>query len=289
MPSCTDDDRHRLLRAAAATLPGETARLDAEILLAHVLGLERLAMLGGREPVGAAQAARFDTLLARRRRHEPIAYIIGQREFWSLDLRVTPDVLIPRADSETLIVAALESGARPATILDLGTGSGALLLAALSQWPQAWGLGVDRSAAALRVARDNAQRLGFGDRAHFVRGDWGRALGARFDLILCNPPYVEAAAELGPDVADHEPATALFAGPDGLDAYREILPRLSGLLTDGGMAIVEFGVGQEAPLMALAAGQGLGTRLRHDLGGRPRALILSCRDAAGVGKGLLSL
>lgn len=278
-------NRSTLLRTTAATLPGDTPRLDAELLLAHVLGVDRLVMLAGREPVTPAQAARFAALAARRRRHEPIAYIIGAREFWSLDLRVTPDVLIPRADSETLIEAALESGVKPATILDLGTGSGALLLAALSEWPAARGLGVDRSGGAIAVARENARRLGMAARARFVRGNWADSLVGKFDLILCNPPYVEQDAPLAPDVAAYEPASALFAGADGLDAYRILLPEVRRLLADGGVAIFEFGAGQAEALVALAADQGLAATLRRDLGGHQRALILSCCDAAGVGKG----
>lgn len=277
-------NRSTLLRTAAATLPGDTPRLDAEILLAHVLGVERMTMLAGAEPIGAEHAARFEELLARRRRHEPIAYITGTREFWSLDLRVTPDVLIPRADSETLIEAALASGVRPATILDLGTGSGALLLAALVEWPEAFGVGIDRSAGALAVARANAESVGVGARAAFLRANWGDALGERFDLILCNPPYVEADAALAPDVARHEPSSALFAGSDGLDVYRILLPRLPDLLSDGGVAIVEFGAGQDGWLAAYAAELGFFPQFRCDLGGRPRAMILCDKEHTGVGK-----
>lgn len=273
-------DRHALIRAAAATLPGDTPRLDAELLLAHAMGMDRLSMLAGSGPVPAEAVTRFEALLARRRAHEPVALIRGVREFWSLELAVTPDVLVPRPDSETLVEAAIEAfGARaPATILDLGTGSGALLLAALSHWPGARGLGIDRSSAALAVALGNAGRLGLAHRAEFRCLDWTRAgwlesLG-RFDLLLANPPYVPECAELAPEVAGHEPAGALFAGPDGLDDHRILLPAVPALLAPGGVAVFEFGAGQAEPLMALAAGLGLGARVRADLAGRLRAIVL---------------
>ena len=255
-------------------LPGDTPRLDAELLLAHALGESRLEMLAGREPIEQAAQQRFAALLERRRLHEPVAYIMEEREFWSLLLRVTPDVLVPRADSETLIVAALESGIAPRRILDLGTGSGALLLAALSEWPEALGVGVDRSFAALMIARENARRLRLDDRALFIAGDWGNALAGRFDLLLCNPPYVETAADLAPDVVEYEPYGALFAGTDGLDEYCRLLPEVRSLLTPGGVAIFEFGAGQEQALARLAGESGLEATFRADLSGKPRAIIL---------------
>ena len=202
------DDVATVLRAATTRLAeaSDTPWLDAELLLAHALGLSREALLLGatRRPVPEA----FEALIARRLRHEPIEYIIGQKEFWGLTLRVTPDVLIPRPDSETLIDAALGlfKGRRaPQNILDLGTGSGALLLAALSEWPEARGVGVDASAAALDVARGNAAALDLAERACFQQGDWCAGLSGPFDLILCNPPYIETTAPLAPNVRDHEP------------------------------------------------------------------------------------
>jgi release factor glutamine methyltransferase len=280
-------DARTLIRAAAATLSGATPRLDAELLLAHVLGESRADMLVRNPPVAADAAAHFDRLLTRRRTHEPVAYILERQEFWSLDLWVTPDVLIPRPDSETVIEAAIAhlKGHPPARILDLGTGSGALLLAALSEWPGAFGVGVDRSAAAIDVARGNAGRHGFSGRAGFVVGDWAAALGGRFDLILCNPPYVEDAADLMPDVAQFEPASALYAGADGLADYRRLLPEMPRLLGDGGVALFEFGTGQAAALTAMGQALGFTATVTHDLGGRPRVLALVRVPSYGLGKG----
>jgi release factor glutamine methyltransferase len=267
-------DSAALLRAAAATLPGETPRLDAELLLAHLLGCDRLELLARPRPVPDEALARFRTLLARRRAHEPVAYLVGRREFWSLDLEVTPDVLIPRPDSETLIEAAREAlaGRPPGRILDLGTGSGALLLAALSLWPAATGLGVDRSAAALAVARRNARRLGLEPRAGFREGDWGRGLDGPFDLVLANPPYVPDGAALAFDVRGFEPHGALFAGHDGLDAMRRLLPDVARLTAPGGVALIEFGEGQAGDVLALGAQAGLDGAVHQDLGGRPRCV-----------------
>ncbi|WP_419816543.1 peptide chain release factor N(5)-glutamine methyltransferase [Glacieibacterium sp.] len=253
------------LRVAATRI----GRLDAEVLLAHLLGTTRLAMLmaGDRVIDGIA----FDALVARRAMGEPVAYITGSREFWSLDLAVTPDVLIPRPDSETLIeVAIAHFGARaPATILDLGTGSGALLLAALSVWPEATGVGLDISEPALAVARGNAARLGIP--ASFAVGSWG-GTGAAHDLILCNPPYIAASVELPRDVVDWEPAGALFAGADGLDDYRAIAPALAAQLAPGGIACIEIGhdQGESAALLFRAAG--MKVELHRDLAGLPRCL-----------------
>lgn len=266
-----------MVRAAARLASvSPTPRLDAELLLAHALGVSREALL-----LGAARDVppSFEPLVRRRLAHEPVAYITGVKHFWTLELRVTPDVLIPRPDTETLIEAAIAyfAGRAPATVLDLGTGSGALLLAALDQWPGAWGLGVDRSAAALGVARGNAERLGFAERACFVQASWADAIDARFDLILCNPPYIEAGAELIPDVAEHEPGAALYAGPDGLDAYRAIAPQLPRLLAPGGMAALEIGKGQREAVARLLQAEGLTVRARRDLAGIDRCLI-AARD-----------
>ncbi len=267
-------DRHALLRAAAASLPGETPRLDAEYLLAAAMGVGRLDMLAGFGAFSSEAADRFESWLERRREFEPVAHILGEREFWSLDLKVTPDVLVPRPDSETLIVDALAAGVKPQRILDLGTGSGALLLAALAEWPDATGLGIDRSVAALAVARENAARVGMSGRAEFREGDWADGIGERFDLILCNPPYIVDGTELMPDVARYEPHGALFGGADGLDPYRKLFPDLQNLLSTGGIAIFEFGVGQATALSEMAKTSGLESRLALDLAGRERAIRL---------------
>lgn len=262
----------------------QIARLDAEVLLAHLMGLDRLEML--RDPDREVpHTNRFAGMVERRMRNEPVAYITGTREFWSLQLMVTPATLIPRPDSETLISEALRvlAGRPPKRILDLGTGSGALLLAALSEWPQATGVGIDCSPDALGLARANAAALGLATRADIRSGDWAHGLlDERFDLVLCNPPYIKEGADLMPDVAEHEPAGALFGGPDGLTAYRRLLPDMPRLLEEGGVALFEFGVGQADALVAMAGGEGLCAEVANDLSGRPRVLLV--RSAKALGK-----
>jgi release factor glutamine methyltransferase len=253
----------------------DTPRLDAELLMAHALGVPRDELL--MQHLDAAVPDAFEALVTRRLGHEPVAYITGMRGFWSIDLAVGPGVLIPRPDSEALIEAAIgHFGARaPATVLDLGTGPGTLLLAALDQWPDARGLGVDRSDEALDYARGNAERLGMADRAEFRAGDWAAGIDARFDLILCNPPYIGTGEEIGEDVRRFEPASALFAGADGLDDYRVLIPQLRGLLAPGGATVLEIGWTQAEAVSALGGAQGFSLRVRNDLGGRPRAVLLT--------------
>ena len=260
--------------AAARFAFSATARLDAELLFAHAAGIARERLL--LDPPAAVPPG-FAALVERRAAHEPVAYITGVRAFWTIELAVGPGVLIPRADSETLIEAALAhfaGTAGPATILDLGTGPGTLLLAALDQWPAAIGIGIDASDTALGYARGNAERLGMAGRAAFAGGGW-TGPGGRHDLILCNPPYVGLGSELPAEVARYEPAAALFAGADGLDDYRRIAPVLGAQLVAGGCACVEIGYDQAAAVGALFEGQGLSVALRRDLGGRARCLVVT--------------
>jgi release factor glutamine methyltransferase len=260
---------------ATAQLSGDSPRLDAELLAAHLLGVDRAELLLRRLDETIDGAA-YGALIERRLAGEPIAYIVGEREFWSLPFRVTSDVLIPRPDSETLIEAAVADFAPDAAprVLDLGTGSGCLLLAALHQWPGGWGVGVDRSEGAIRVAHDNARRLGLSERASFVVGDWTAALAARFDLVLANPPYISTDEALSPEVARHEPASALYAGADGLVDYRRIVPALPEILSDEGIAHLEIGHRQADFVLEMARDAGLESRLRRDLAGRPRCVSL---------------
>jgi release factor glutamine methyltransferase len=264
------------LNAATADLAGtsETPRLDAELLMAHALGVERDRMLLA--GLDRATPERFADLIARRRRHEPVAYIVGTRDFWTITLAVGPGVLIPRPDSETLIEAALAHFAGtsgPRTILDLGTGSGALLLAALAEWPEASGVGIDASPAALAIATANAERLRLSERARMAPGGW-QGTGDAFDLVLCNPPYIADAELLAPDVAQYEPASALFAGEDGLDDYRRITPVIGRQIAHGGVACVEIGSTQGRTAAALFAEAGLPVGVRQDLAGRDRCLVV---------------
>jgi release factor glutamine methyltransferase len=252
-----------------------TARLDAELLMAHALGLSREDLL--LRHLDCAVPAAFASLLARRDAGEPIAYITGRRAFWTIELEVGPGVLVPRPDSETLLEAALDHfGARgPAHILDLGTGPGTLLLAALDQWPKAFGVGVDASEDALAYARRNAERLGLAARAELRLGDWTDGVEGRFDLILCNPPYIEAGAPLMRDVADWEPHEALFAGDDGLADYRRLAPAIRPLLAPGGLACFEVGAFQPDAVAALFKAEGLAVSPRMDLAGHVRCLALT--------------
>ena len=267
----------RALARASARLKGvsDTPRLDAELLLAHSLGIERDGLLLNPPPV--AEPADFAGFLDRRLAGEPVAYITGKRAFWNIELEVGPGVLVPRPDSETLIAAALDhfgAGAGPSRILDLGTGPGTLLLAALDQWPRATGIGVDASPQALEYARANAKRLGLSQRATFKRGDWAAGISERFDLVLINPPYVAEDAELGAGVAEYEPSEALFAGPEGLDEYRRLAPEVARLLTPGAIAAIEIGHDQAEAVTTMLEAEGLKPFLVRDLGGRPRALVV---------------
>lgn len=277
------------LRAAAERLSAtsDTARLDAEVLMAHALGCSRTDVLLRHMADPAPEG--FAGLVVRRLAHEPVAYITGSAEFYGLELMVSPAVLIPRGDTETLVEAAREAFADkpPKRILDLGTGSGALLLAALSLWPGAEGIAIERSPQALAVAQANAAR--HAPAARIFEGDWTQAGWAdalgKFDLVLSNPPYVEDDAELDASVRQHEPASALFSGPDGLDDYRILVPQLPNLLSDRGVAIVEIGWTQAEAVSGIARTAGMTTRVHHDLAGRKRAVEMAKMANIPLGKG----
>lgn len=230
------------------------------------LSVEQL-IARGRDSAPASVEAALRLLTARRVKREPMAYILGEREFWGLPFKVTPAVLVPRPDTETLIEAALSlmpDRRRPWRILDLGVGSGCLLLTLLKEYPNATGVGVDLSGEALEVARANAEALGLTDRAVWTSGDWRREgwadrLPGPFDLVVSNPPYVEAETidRLMPEVARYEPRMALEGGPDGLDAYRAIASAARKLVTPGGSLLVEAGAGQASDIAGILSSIGL--------------------------------
>jgi release factor glutamine methyltransferase len=244
--------------------------------MAHALQASRSEMLLHHQ--GASLPPEFEALIARRARHEPIAYIIEEAEFYGRTFYVNSSVLIPRSDSETIVETALGYAPAQGRVLDLGTGSGALLLTLLAERPEMEGVGIDLSFDALQVAALNAQRLGLGGRARILKRDWHEAgwsdaLGS-FELILCNPPYVEDSADISSNVRNFEPAAALFAGPEGLDDYRAIIPQLAGLLASNGVAVLEIGHQQAENVTKIAEGAGFSAEIRTDLAGRARAVTL---------------
>jgi release factor glutamine methyltransferase len=254
----------------------DTSRLDAELLMAEALHIDRDRLLLA--PPDRPVPERFWEMVGRRREGEPVAYITGRRAFWNIELHVGPGTLVPRPDSEVLIASAMEhfqDGPGPERILDLGTGPGTLLLAALDIWPDATGLGVDVSRQALSYASANARRLRFEARVKLLQGNWASGLLEKFDLVLCNPPYIAEGAALGPGVREYEPDEALFAGREGLDAYRELAPQLPRLLNPGGLAAIEIAPDQGEAVTALLARDGLEARQANDLAGRPRAILLT--------------
>jgi len=263
--------RAAALKAATARLAAagiEGAARDARLLMRHASGLEAVALSAALDaPMGAAEAARFDALVAGRAARAPLSHVTGAREFWGRRFAVSAAVLDPRPETEALVAWALEEAA-PARVLDLGVGSGCILLSLLAAWPQAQGLGVDASEAALDVARGNAHALGLAARARFVAGDWLRG------VIAANPPYLTRAEmdALSPEVRA-EPALALDGGADGLDAYRAIAAGLAAALAPGGAAFFEVGAGQAQDVAALLRAAGLGAiGIRADLDGRARVV-----------------
>ena len=256
------------------------ARRDARLLIAEALGVRIEMVLGYPErPVTESQRRSAESLIVRRESREPISRILGRREFWGLTFQLSPATLDPRPESETLIEVVLDSlddRTRRLRLLDLGTGSGCLLLALLSALPKAEGLGVDIASAALETAKTNARSLGLADRTSFVASDWGAAIAGPWDVVLCNPPYVAEGeiADLAPEVAEHEPRLALSGGPDGFDAYRSLIPHLLHLLADDGFAALELGAGQSETAIRLLREAGLQQRSLHrDLAGHERALL----------------
>jgi len=275
--------------AVALTAAGiDNARFEARLLLAEASGLtiEQLVARGtDAVPANVVEMAR--SLTVRRVRREPMAYILGEREFWGLPFKVSPAVLVPRPDSETLIEAVLSlmpDRARAWRILDLGLGSGCLLLTLLREYPQARGVGLEASAEALAVAQENANALGVADRAQLIEGDWRRpgwaeallqALGGPFDLVVSNPPYIASAAvpKLMPEVSSFEPRLALDGGAEGFDAYQVIIAASPRLVTAGGFMAVEAGEGQASEITRIFAAAGLTPRPPwKDLGGIDRVV-----------------
>jgi release factor glutamine methyltransferase len=273
----------KLKRAFAADGRDGAPALDARLLLAHAMGVEPAALATrGEDLVPPEIETRTMALVERRIAGEPVARIVGRQEFWSLELAIGPGCLLPRPDSETLVEAALEhlvcSGRRgePVRLLDIGTGSGAILLALLSELPSASGVATDCSERALDIARQNARRLGLDSRARFIASDWARAIGGRFDLVLANPPYIESEtiAGLQIEVRKYDPYVALNGGADGMDAFRAILGDLDRLLTGGGRAFLEIGIEQAGALSQLAEKHDFAARFHRDLAGINRVAEL---------------
>lgn len=256
-------------------------RREARLLLATTLDVAPVAVLGNPDrKLPPAEQARFAVLIDRRAAHEPAARLIGRREFWSLDFALAPETLVPRPDSETVVEAALAhvaDRAAPCRILDLGTGTGCLLLALLSELPFATGIGVDIAPNAARTARRNAVSLGLGSRVGFFAGTWAAAIAGRFDVILANPPYIPSGTigGLAPEVSHHEPRQALDGGGDGLDCYRVLAPETARLLGEDGVAVFELGAGQAPAVAATMRSAGLAiVGFRRDLAGIERCLVL---------------
>jgi len=279
------DASRRALAARFKSVAIDSAELDARLLIGAVLNLDLTGMItAAARTLTSDESSRLESFARRRLAGEPVARIVGHKEFWGLPLTLSAATLVPRPDTETVVELALEmlraDGAinrplgHPLRIADLGTGTGAILLALLSELPDATGIGTDISAEALRTAEDNARRLGFSGRAAFVRCDYASALSGPFDLIVSNPPYIRSAdiTGLAPEVRDHDPHAALDGGADGFDAYRALIAQGAGLLAPGAVLVVEAGQGQASGIQALMTGAGL------TLPGPPKA------DLAGIGR-----
>jgi release factor glutamine methyltransferase len=261
----------------------DSAELDARILVGGALGLDLTGMIAAAaRPLTLDEATRLEDFTRRRLKREPVARILGHKEFWGLPLQLSAETLVPRPDTETLVELALEmlrnmpDGDHRLRIADIGTGSGAILLALLSELPDAYGIGTDISGDALQTAHSNAVHLGLADRATFIVCDYAAAFSGRFDLIVSNPPYIRSAdiADLATEVRDHDPRQALDGGADGLDAYRALIPRAAALLAPHGVLAVEVGQGQSTDVEELmtAAGLTLQGLPKADLAGIQRAV-----------------
>lgn len=280
----TIENIRRALTARFEAAGIDSAALEARMLTGAVLGLDLTGLIAqGLRRLDEDDAARLDALARRRLAGEPLARILGTKEFWGLPLKLSADTLVPRADTETVVEAALGvlraegRTQEPLRIADLGTGSGAILLALLTELPAATGVGTDLSAAALGTARTNAQGVGLSARAQFLVSDYGDGLSGPFDLIVSNPPYIRSAdiPALAPEVRDHDPHLALDGGLDGLDAYRRIAPQAAALLADGGLLVLEIGQGQGGAVSRLVTAAGLTVMgsVRADLAGIGRAVV----------------
>ena len=253
----------------------DNPRLEARLIAAHTAGLSPTELIARRGDPFPAEP--FAGLVGRRANHVPLAHLTGVREFWSLPFHVSPATLIPRPESESVVAAALRRlpQVAPARVLDLGTGTGCLLLAVLSERPAAFGIGLDRVPAAAALAARNARDLGLSDRAAFLCGNWGDPIDGRFALVLSNPPYIPAAEldALMPEVSRYEPASALDGGTEGLDAYVRIIADLPRLLAPGGVAVLELG--PALGFAGLARAAGFAIEIEPDLAGAPRVAICS--------------
>jgi release factor glutamine methyltransferase len=280
LPGLSAREARKLLARALEEKGLQEADLDARVLVRHATGIDpALPGLAAEKTLEAPQIERLREAAHRRLSREPVARILGRREFHGLDFALNPACLVPRPDTETIVDAALVllPASAPVRILDLGTGPGTILLALLAERPLAEGLGIDRSAEALEAARTNAEALGLGARVRFAQGDWTEGLDGPFDLVVSNPPYIPSATclALDPEVRDHDPRLALDGGLDGLDAYRLILGGIGRVLTPAGRVVLELGIGQAAPVAAIALSHGFVVAgLHSDLAGIPRALVL---------------
>lgn len=290
MSSVLAADLARAVAARLAEAGSATPELDARLLTSFALtGDPGRYVLISRDRLDDAAQARVAELAERRLSGEPVARILGRREFWSRDFELSADTLVPRPDTETLVAAALEEIDRrgwrrsPLRLVDFGTGSGCILVALLCELPEATGIGVDLSLQALRTTRRNADANGLGQRALLVQGDWGRAISGLHDVIVTNPPYIpsEEVGRLSADVARFDPRRALDGGPDGLDAYRALLPDASRLLAPGGIVLTEIGSDQGEAVSRMAGACGLHVdRIARDLEDRERVVVLSATAQA---------